>query len=136
MQHSSLTYHSLPSNNIVSLLIPLLFFLKTSFDLSYGQNEFWWENDPFLLVRRALYFAFFEGYLWWIWNSTWKVSSFPSTWLWRYHSIIFGLYSLWGKVYFAILCVSNFLKKNGLKYFIIDLQQFDYDVPWCDSVDL
>lgn len=30
----------------------------TSFDLSYGQNEFLWENDPFLLVRRALYFAF------------------------------------------------------------------------------
>lgn len=26
--------------------------------------------------------------------------------------------------------------KNGLKNFIIDFQQFDYDVPWCDSVDL
>lgn len=135
MQHSSLTYHSLPSNNIVSLLTPLLFFLKTSFDLSYGQNEFWWENDPFLLVRRALYFAFFEGYLWWIRNSTWKVSSFPSTWLWRYHSIIFGLYGLWGKSTLLFFVCQTFLK-NGLKYFIIDFQQFDYDVPWCDSVDL
>ena len=38
--------------------------------------------------------------------------------------------------YTLLFFVCQTFFKNGLKYFIIDFQQFDYDVPWCDSVDL